>query len=204
MHFETGIVYHIYNQGNNRQKLFFNRDNYLFFLQKIRTQLTPHADLLAWCLMPNHFHIMLYVHTLEVIPQNSNTHGVTQSHPMSKPRNLNNSIAIMLRSYTRAIHKQEKSSGNLFREATKALPLNQIHGITPAYFNTQFGTKINATTPQEEYLNICFNYIHNNPVKAQLVRHATDWEFSSAQDYAGLRNGTLIQKQKAREVGLVW
>ncbi len=211
MHFEPGIVYHIYNQGNNRQKLFFNRDNYLFFLQKIRTQLTPHADLLAWCLMPNHFHIMVLAKdsastrsaTLSRAPR-SNNHQMTQSHQMSCADPLTKSIAIMLRSYTRAINKQQNTSGNLFRQKTKAIPLNQIHGITPAYFNTQFGTKINATTPQEEYLNICFNYIHNNPVKAQLVRHATDWEFSSAQDYAGLRNGTLIQKQKAREVGLVW
>lgn len=196
MHFETGIVYHIYNQGNNRQKLFFNRDNYLFFLQKIRTQLTPHADLLAWCLMPNHFHIMVWV------KDTASTRSATQSRTPSI--GLNKAIGIVLASYTRAINKQENTTGSLFRSKTKALPLNQIHGITPAYFNTQFGTKINATTPQEEYLNICFNYIHNNPVKAQLVRHATDWEFSSAQDYVGLRNGTLIQKQKAREVGLVW
>ena len=28
-------IYHIYNQGNNRQKIFYNRDNYGFFLQKM-------------------------------------------------------------------------------------------------------------------------------------------------------------------------
>jgi len=60
MNFETGNLYHIYNQGNNRQKIFFSRENYLFFLNKIKTHILPHADIVAWCLLPNHFHLMVY------------------------------------------------------------------------------------------------------------------------------------------------
>jgi len=59
MHFEKDRLYHLYNQGNNRQKLFFKRDNYLFFQQKIKTHILPFADVVAWCLMPNHFHLLL-------------------------------------------------------------------------------------------------------------------------------------------------
>jgi putative transposase len=66
MLFEEGHLYHIYNQGNNRQKIFFSRENYLFFLRKIREYMLPHADVLAWCLMPNHFHLMVYVRTVEI------------------------------------------------------------------------------------------------------------------------------------------
>ena len=61
MYFESGGIYHIYNQGNNRQVIFYNRKNYLFFLRKIRTHILPFADILAWCLMPNHFHLMVEV-----------------------------------------------------------------------------------------------------------------------------------------------
>ncbi len=74
MIFEKGHLYHIYNQGNNKQKIFLNRENYLFFLKKINTYILPYADVLAWCLMPNHFHLMVLV---------KNTHGVTPSHPVS-------------------------------------------------------------------------------------------------------------------------
>jgi len=49
MNFEPGNLYHIYNQGNNRQKIFFSRENYLFFLNKIKKHILPHADILAWC-----------------------------------------------------------------------------------------------------------------------------------------------------------
>jgi hypothetical protein len=34
MNLEKGKLYHIFNQGNNHRKIFFDRDNYLFFLKK--------------------------------------------------------------------------------------------------------------------------------------------------------------------------
>ena len=61
MNIEKGYIYHIYNQGNNSQKIFFNRENYLFFIKKIRKYLLPYCDILSWCLMPNHFYIMVFV-----------------------------------------------------------------------------------------------------------------------------------------------
>jgi len=59
---EPNNLYHIYNQGNNRQQIFFEKENYYFFLRKMSTHLLPYADIIAWCLMPNHFHWMLWVH----------------------------------------------------------------------------------------------------------------------------------------------
>jgi len=66
MHFEIGHIYHINNQGNNRQRIFFKRENYLFFLEKIKNHVLPYADILAYCLMPNHFHLMVYVNWVEL------------------------------------------------------------------------------------------------------------------------------------------
>ncbi|MFA5647265.1 MAG: hypothetical protein WC951_03050 [Bacteroidales bacterium] len=65
MIFEKSHLYHVYNQGNNRQRIFFSRENYLFFLEKIKKHVLPYADVLAWCLMPNHFHLMAYVNEVE-------------------------------------------------------------------------------------------------------------------------------------------
>lgn len=58
---------------------------------------------------------------------------------------------------------------------------------------------INNHLPEKQYPQICFDYIHQNPVKANLVKNAIDWEFSSAKDYAGLRNGKLINKDITKE-----
>ena len=222
MQFETGHLYHIFNRGNNSQNIFFNRDNYLFFLNKIKTHILPHADILAWCLMPTHFHLMVYVNRLqiEINEQVTATDRMTRSHPISKAaaggfidpmicshrinkqRSLNNSIAILLRSYTRAIQKQENLHGSLFQAKTKAICLTKPDGISPAWFQTRYGTIINVDHPEKAYPQACFDYIHANPVKDGLVEKVTEWEFSSALDYSGERKGKLVNKERAKEFGL--
>lgn len=195
MQFESGCLYHIYNQGNNRQKIFFERENYLYFLRKVRVYLLPFCDILAYCLMPNHFHFMVRVNKIE-----ATIHPVTPSHRVNeKPQTLNNSIAILLRSYTRAINKQNGTTGSLFRQKTKSECVNPTNGVTPLFFNTNSGTIININNPEKQYQQVCFNYVHDNPLKAGLVKKNIDWEFSSASDYAGIRDGTLVNRDVAKE-----
>ena len=202
MQFEQSHLYHIYNRGNNSQRIFFNRDNYLFFLDKIRKNILPYADILAWCLMPTHFHLMLHVNNVDIEFDEKmmpvSTHWVTPSHPVSKSRTLNSSIAILLRSYTRAIQKQEKRTGYLFQMQTKAICLTQIDGISSSWFQTSFGAVINISDSEKEYPQICFDYIHANPVRDGLVKCQEDW------DYAGSRNGKLINRDRAKEFGLIY
>ena len=207
MQFETSHIYHIYNRGNNSQKIFFNKDNYLFFLKKIKTHINPFADILAWCLMPNHFHLMVYVYNLEIkiekqLNESKNKYGVTWGSVSNNNRNFNQSIAIMLRSYTSAINKQENRNGSLFQMTTKAICLTDNSEITPAWFDTNFGTEINIPDPEKSYPQVCFNYIHQNPVTGKLVQNLQDWEYSSYRDYAGIRKGKLINRKRAFEFGL--
>ncbi len=199
---EKGHIYHIYNQGNNRQKIFFNRENYFFFLGKMKEYILPYTDIMAWCLMPNHFHWMVYVRETDIF----RSRGATQSRTPTISDNIsfNKSIGILLASYTRAINNQENITGSLFREKTKAECLTAYNGITPSFYNTEFGTIMNITDPEKEYPRICFNYIHNNPVKAGLVKSAEDWEFSSCQDVCGMRNGKLINRERINEFGLTF
>lgn len=198
MQFEPNHIYHIYNRGNNSQTIFFTRENYLFFLQKMKTYIIPFADILAWCLMPNHFHFMVYMNRVEV----GISKLVTPSHQLTKKRTMNDSLAILLRSYTRAIQKQEKITGSLFQHRTKSVCLTETTGFSPTWFQSKYGTVISISNPEKEYPQICFNYIHQNPLKAKLVKKPEDWEFSSYRDYCGLRNGKLINRVKANEFGL--
>jgi len=205
MEFEVGHLYHIYNQGNNRRKVFFVRDNYLFFLNKMKHHLLPYADILAWCLMPNHFHIMAHVNRVNLsvpIIDGVNTDGVTPSHPVSKERTLNESIGIMLRSYTRAINKRYNRSGALFREETKAICLTKNDKLSAAWFTSLGVTNLNVDSPESQYPNQCFRYILSNPLRAGLVKSAIDWEFSSYLDVVGQRDGQLISRERIKEFGL--
>ena len=56
-----GNYYHIYNRGNNGIDIFFERDNYDYFLKLYHQYIHPIAEKYAWCLMKNHFHILVYI-----------------------------------------------------------------------------------------------------------------------------------------------
>ena len=206
MEFSKGELFHIYNRGNNRDIVFYNRGNYLFFIEKIKVYISPYADILAWCLMPNHFHLMVSVKEVELIPLNTINQAdiidpfTGNEQAGIKPRTLNQSIGIMLRSYTNAIHNQEGRTGALFQEETKAIILTDNISYIPSYFPSAFGTIITAYQDDDmSYAERCFHYIHQNPVSSHMVKKAEDWEFSSYRDYAGLRNGKLVNKEKGME-----
>jgi putative transposase len=78
-------VYHIYNRGVEKRDIFLDRGDYLVFLGYLRKYLSPpdivdklppshqmrlilknlchEVDLYAYCLMPNHFHLLIRQHT---------------------------------------------------------------------------------------------------------------------------------------------
>ncbi|SHI89158.1 REP element-mobilizing transposase RayT [Tangfeifania diversioriginum] len=177
---ERDQIYHVYNQGNNRQKIFFNRDNYLFFLHKIRKHIFPYCEILAYCLMPNHFHLMIYT--------TEKSELVTRYQNDAEVSVFSDNLRIMLSSYTRAINKQENKSGSLFRQNTKMKNLTEIksdHISLPTSLGYDF---------------YCFHYIHQNPVVAGFVANPEEWEFSSYNDYIGKRNGTLVNKKLTLEI----
>lgn len=186
MNFENGFIYHVFNQGNNGQLIFFNRANKLYFLKKLKQHVEPHCKLLAWCLMPNHFHLMLYVTNVDSLDK-------------EKPQSLNLSIGVLLRAYTRAINKQENRTGSLFKAHTKSECVNCSSQEELTFIDRGINLGLTRSIPEKEYPQVCFDYIHQNPVKAKMVAKAEDYEFSSARDYAGLRNGTLIDKELAKQ-----
>jgi len=179
MKLEKDNIFHIYNQGNNRRRIFFEKAHYNLFISKIKDYIVPYTDVLAWCLMPNHFHILVYTKE-EKITLNS----------VTKERTINSSIGIMLRSYTTTINRKMGWSGSLFREETKAkiIDINQT-------INTNF---YDAAQLQE-----CYNYILLNPVKAGIVNNPANWEFSSFKDTLGIIKPRLINIEKIKEFDLI-
>ena len=60
MNFTPHNVYHVYNQGNDKQIIFSCDEDYLIFLRMVRKTISAHAEIIAYCLMPNHFHLLIY------------------------------------------------------------------------------------------------------------------------------------------------
>ena len=98
MKLSPGTLYHLYNRGNNKQVIFFQERNYDFFKQKALRELGSQVDILAYCLMPNHFHFLISTKTT------------------FDPKKFSDSLRTLLSSYTRAILKQEGITGSLFQQ----------------------------------------------------------------------------------------
>ena len=56
---QPGHYYHIYNLGNNREDLFRETRNYAYFLKLYAHHIHPIADTFAYCLLRNHFHLLV-------------------------------------------------------------------------------------------------------------------------------------------------
>ena len=56
-----GKFYHIYNRAINKENIFYANQNYIYFLNKIRYYLMNCFDIYAYCLIPNHFHLLVKI-----------------------------------------------------------------------------------------------------------------------------------------------
>ena len=107
---EPGI-YHIYNRGNNQQPIFFSQENYFYFLRKCHKYLKSCSDILAWCLMKNHFHFL--------ISTTENSLVSVRSGGIMMPA-LTNGFRLLQSSYAKGLNKELNRTGNLFQQKTKA------------------------------------------------------------------------------------
>ena len=64
--FIPGNNYHIYNKAVTDNNLFIEEKNYHFFISKIKKYLLNSVDILAYCLMLNHYHLLIQVKTVEL------------------------------------------------------------------------------------------------------------------------------------------
>ena len=101
--FYPGGFYHLYNRGNNRQPIFEERENYLFLLERVRKYLLPVMDLVAYCLMPTHYHLLVRVKETSEVSETSEVLEVSRA---------------MMRlsvSYTKAMNRRYARTGSLFQ-----------------------------------------------------------------------------------------
>ena len=101
---QIGNFYHIYNRGNNHQAIFFERENYLYFLRLMRQHLTSKGvDIVAYCLMPNHYHFLVYL----------------------TDEKLSNAMKSLSLSYTKAINQRFNRVGVLFQGRFQSIVVDQ-------------------------------------------------------------------------------
>jgi len=172
--YAEGSIIHVYNRGNNKEKIFFDKQNYKAFLFRLTLALgfeekelqkenmlsLPYSriritdvgkkdfKLYAFCLMPNHFHLLL---------------EQTGTTPISKL------ISKVCTSYAMYLNKKYKRVGHVFQERFKSVLIEN--------------------NPQLMWTSA---YIHMNPVKDKLVKNSSEYTWSSYNDYIGERNLSIV------------
>lgn len=137
-------IYHIYNRGNNQQTIFYSKENYYYFLRKCHKYLKPCGDILAWCLMPNHFHFLINVNDESLKPVKSG--GIVMPA-------ITNGFRLLQSSYAKGVNKQLNRSGNLFQQKTKAKLVSgeDDYSITAFHYIHQNPITANLVTRLEDW-----------------------------------------------------
>ncbi|MDT8415403.1 MAG: transposase [Flavobacteriaceae bacterium] len=93
---ESGHLYHIFNKGNNRETIFKEPKNYIYFLSLIKKYLLNDMELFAYCLMPNHFHFVLKIN--------------------ESSKNPSRLLSNLFNAYSKSINKMYNREGSLFKD----------------------------------------------------------------------------------------
>jgi putative transposase len=100
-----GMCYHVLNRGNARGEVFHKPDDYAAFLEllPLAVDRLP-MRVLGFCLMPNHFHLVLWPH---------------------EDGDLGRFMQWLMTSHVRRYHRHYQSDGHVWQGRFKAFPIQQ-------------------------------------------------------------------------------
>lgn len=165
--------YHIFNHANGFENIFTEDENYRFFLEKYEKYISPIAETYAYCLLPNHFHLVIRIRRKEVIEkllqQRLNNFSkvpdfgkvelnekVEQTTDDQLEYFISKQFANFFSCYTQSFNKVNERKGSLFlKNFKRELILNK-----------------------EYFLNAVI-YTHRNPVHHAFCNKYTDWSYTS-------------------------
>ena len=180
---QPNCSYHIFNHANGFENIFTVDDNYRFYLDKYQQYILPIAETYAYCLLPNHFHLVVRIRRKEVIEEvyrNFKSTNFSKVPNLEKVEVTDNMIeyyiskqfANLFSCYTQSFNKVNKRRGSLFLKNFRREPIEN-----KAYF-------LNAVI-----------YTHRNPVHHAFCDRYTDWSYTSFCEIKE-RNSQMIEVEK--------
>ena len=154
---QPGHIYHVWSHANGDDNLFREDDNYHYFEEKYYLHLNPVLETLAYCLLPNHFHLMVRIRSEDEIAtlQGSGTLGGSDV-----PRMVSNQFSKLFNGYAQSYNKKYGRRGSLF------IP--------------NFKRKV---IKSGSYYSSVIIYIHWNPIHHGFATDFNEWPYSSWHDY---------------------
>ena len=166
-------TYHIISRAIGSDMLFIDDENYSFFLQRFNKYISGVASTLAYCLLPNHFHFLIELRTIEEI--NEYHRRIYPTKPFvneNAPAFISKQFSNLLNSYTKSFNTRYKRKGALFIDKFRRVEIVS---------NAQY--------------RHTFFYIHRNPQHHGYVEDFKKWRWSSYNNYL-LQNSDWLMYQK--------
>lgn len=166
--FVPGEIFHVYNHANGFENIFTEEDNYRYFLEKC-TGVCDVVDMLAYCLLPNHFHLLVKVKSkgdlanFYMAKKNLTVKDIHRLGGLDKldfHTIVRQPFSNFLGGYVTAFNRRNGRNGSLLQQNTK----RKVVGTTSYFANA-------------------IHYIHYNAVHHGFVSKLENWPHSSYHAY---------------------
>ena len=190
---EKDHYYHIFNRGINSQTIFLNEDNMSYFLKLAEKHLRDSIEVIAYCLMNNHFHFIVKIIKDESI--------ATQA------------FSNLFNAYAKAFNKQQNRTGTLFERPYKRKKIEdesylknliiyvhknpENHGIVKHFEHYKF-TSFHNYLNQDSLVSSEQNYVLN------LFEDIENFKFAHAMnpDLSGFENLTGLTEKSQSHISM--
>jgi putative transposase len=169
--FESGNYYHVYNRTIDQGKMFANSGNYIFFLKKMDEYLSDFIEIYAYCLLGNHFHLLI-----RILPENEIRAKKAQFEALNPAKILANKNE---NAKQKSIHEIVSHQFKKFFQSY-AMAYNKQQNRVGTLFQTPFKR---ALVDNDQYFTNMIHYIHANPQKHGFVTDFRTYEWSSYQRF---------------------
>lgn len=125
------VPHHVTQRGNRRQEVFFSDEDYAQYRDLVAAAFAEHrVSCLAWCLMPNHVHLIL---------------------TPSTPDGLRAALADAHRRYSRRVNFAHGWTGYLFQGRFASYPMDEAHLMTAIRYVELNPVKAGLTARAEDW-----------------------------------------------------
>ncbi len=164
--------YHVYNKAVGNESLFYEDKNYSYFLSKVDQYVCCIADIYAFCLMPNHYHLAVFTKSDSAVrkwwteQENERKKDAEKAGEDYKNREFDyqkvvaHQFGTVQNSYTKSLNKVYERKGGLFSQSVNRKLISE-----------------------NKYLQQAINYIHRNPVHHGFCDDPGEWTYSSYNSF---------------------
>jgi len=173
----AGQYYHLFNYSNGFENLFNERNNYIFFLNKLIEYIDPVCRIFSFSLMPDHYRLVIQVRSIEELwdyfskVENLQTNKLPFYIERFLERKVSKAFSNMFNSYAQSYNKWNTRLGSLFMQNMRKEIIRN----------------------EDEFRHLIYS-THFNPVELGLSRRVEDWPFSSYQSLVD-NSETFLDKE---------